>query len=69
MAHSVNVLNVIQGEALLVESPTHAFEPFEVHYAETFIIPAAVGDYTIRPIGPSVGQTCGTIKASIRFKS
>lgn len=68
-AHSVNVLNVIQGEALLVESPTHAFEPFEVHYAETFIIPAAVGDYTIRPTGPSVGQTCGTIKASIRFKS
>ncbi|MGM9758992.1 MAG: class I mannose-6-phosphate isomerase [Parabacteroides sp.] len=66
--NSVNVLNVIKGDSLLVESPTQAFEPFEVHYAETFIIPAAVGDYTIRPIGASVGKYCGTIKAYVRFK-
>ena len=66
--NGVNVLNVIEGDTLLVESPTGAFEPFEVHYAETFIIPASVGAYTIRPYGASEGQPCGTIKAYVRFK-
>lgn len=64
----VNVLNVIKGDELIVESPTDAFEPFVVHYAETFIVPASVGDYTIRPYGSSVGKYCGTIKAFVRFK-
>ncbi len=62
----VNVLNLVEGEQAIVESPSHAFEPFEVHYAETFIVPAAVGEYTIRPHGPSVGKECGTIKAFVR---
>jgi mannose-6-phosphate isomerase class I len=47
---SVNVLNLVEGQAAVVESPTAAFEPFEVHYAETFIIPAAVGAFTLRPL-------------------
>ena len=58
----VNVLNLVDGEAALIESPEGKFEPFEVHYAETFIIPACIGRYTIKPIG---GE-CMTIKASIR---
>lgn len=62
----VNVLNVIEGDELVVESPTNAFEPFIVHYAETFIIPAAVGDYTIRPTDTT--KECGTIKAYVRFR-
>lgn len=64
----VNVLNVIEGDELVVESPTGAFEPFVVHYAETFIVPASVGDYTIRPYGVSEGKHCGTIKAYVRTK-
>lgn len=64
----VNVFNVIEGDELVVESPDGAFEPFVVHYAETFIIPASIGSYTIRPSGPSVGKKCGTIKAYVRFK-
>ena len=64
----VNVLNVVEGDELIVESPTDAFEPFIVHYAETFIVPAVVGDYTIRPHGISEGKTCGTIKAYVRTK-
>lgn len=64
----VNVLNVIEGDELRVESPSGAFEPYTVHYAETFIVPAAVGDYVIRPVGPSEGKRCGTIKAYVRFK-
>jgi mannose-6-phosphate isomerase class I len=62
----VNVLNLIEGEEAIVESPTGAFEPYVVHYAETFIIPAAVGRYTIRPHGLSAGKQCATIKAFVR---
>lgn len=63
----VNVLNLCQGEAAVIESPTNAFEPFEVHYAETFIIPACVGPYTITPLVPSkTGEPYMTIKASVR---
>lgn len=62
----VNVLNLVEGSEAIVESPTAAFEPFVVHYAETFIVPAAVGDYTIRPYGASEGQKCATIKAYVR---
>lgn len=62
----VQVLNLVQGEEAVVESPDGAFDPFVVHYAETFIVPAAVGPYTIRPHGPSVGSTCATVKAFVR---
>ncbi len=61
---SVNVLNLVEGEAAVVESPTCAFEPFTVHYAETFIIPAQVGEYRIRPA--KEGQKAATIKAYVR---
>jgi mannose-6-phosphate isomerase class I len=63
---TVNVLNLVEGEEAVVESPTGAFAPFVVHYAETFIIPAKVGSYTIRPHGPSEGKECATIKAFVR---
>ena len=62
----VNVLNFVEGREAIIESPTNAFEPFVVHYAETFIIPASVGKYTIRPYGESVGKKCGTLKAYVR---
>lgn len=63
---TVNVLNLVEGEEAIVESPDNAFEPFVVHYAETFIVPAAVGRYTIRPFGRAAGQLCGTLKAFVR---
>ena len=63
---SVNVLTLVEGKELIVESPINNFEPFVVHYAETFIIPAAVGVYTIRPFGESEGIECATIKAYVR---
>ena len=65
----VNVLNLIEGEEAIVESPTGLFDPFVVHYAETFIIPASVGKYTIRPYGLAEGKECATIKAYVRFKN
>jgi mannose-6-phosphate isomerase class I len=63
---SVHVLNLIEGEEAIVESPDGAFAPFVVHYAETFIIPASIERYSIRPSGPSIGQTIGTIKAYVK---
>jgi len=65
----VNVINLIEGREAIVESPSNAFEPFVVHYAETFIIPASVGEYTIRPFGESVGEKCATLKAYVRTNS
>jgi len=62
----VHVLNLVQGEEAIVESPSGTFEPFVVHYAETFIVPAAVGEYTIRPHGAAVGTECATMKAFVR---
>jgi hypothetical protein len=56
----------VEGEEAVVESPSRAFEPFVVHYAETFIVPASVGIYTIRPYGLSEGKQCATIKAYVR---
>ena len=44
------MLNLVEGAAAVIESPTGAFAPYEVHYAETFIVPAAVGQYTIRSL-------------------
>jgi mannose-6-phosphate isomerase class I len=64
---TVNVLNLVQGAAAVVESPQHAFEPFLVHYAETFIVPAAVGSYTVRPVGAE--SPCATMKAYVRTQS
>lgn len=63
---SVNVLNLVEGEAVVVESPAGAFAPFIVHHAETFIVPADVGEYTIRPHGPATDHECATIKAFVR---
>ncbi|MFR7590446.1 MAG: class I mannose-6-phosphate isomerase [Longibaculum sp.] len=44
-----HMLNLVEGRQAVVESPTDSFEPFIVHYAETFILPSAVKEYTIRP--------------------
>lgn len=63
---TVHVLNLIEGEEALVESPQGDFAPFVVHYAETFIVPAAVGPYTIRPCGRDAGREYGTIRAQVR---
>ena len=63
----VHVLNLVDGEEAVVESPDGRFEPFVVHYAETFIIPACVEHYTIRPCGRSEGKSCMTVRASVRF--
>jgi mannose-6-phosphate isomerase class I len=63
---TVNVLNLVEGDAALVESPTDAFDPMMVHYAETFVVPAAVGPYRIRPLDATPSSPLATIKAYVR---
>jgi mannose-6-phosphate isomerase class I len=63
---TLNVINLVEGEQATVESPDGLFEPFVAHYAETFIVPAQVGRYTITPSGPSRGARCGTLTAYVR---
>lgn len=62
----VNMLNLVEGKEAIIESEDGSFEPFVVHYAETFIIPASVGKYTIRPYGEAEGKKIGVIKAYVR---
>ncbi|MGH9344876.1 MAG: mannose-6-phosphate isomerase, partial [Terriglobia bacterium] len=65
----VNVLNLVQGEEAIVESPAGSFDPMVIHYAETFVVPAAAGGYTIRPHGVAVGRECATMKAYVRTEA
>ena len=62
----VNVLMLVEGEKIIVESPTGKFEPEIFNYAEAFIIPASISEYTISPFGRSGGKECATIKAYVR---
>ncbi|MEN8117987.1 MAG: class I mannose-6-phosphate isomerase [Bacteroidota bacterium] len=64
---SVNVVAVIEGDQIIVESPDSSFEPFVVNYAEVFIIPANVKKYTMRPYGEAEGKKCATMKSFVRF--
>jgi hypothetical protein len=63
---TVNVLNLVEGDRVIVESPSDLFEPMFVHYAETFVVPAAVGRYRIRPAGRARASRFATIKAFVR---
>lgn len=63
---TVQVLNLVEGREAVVESPRQAFPPLVVHYAETFIIPAAAGEFSIRPYGAGKGSSVTVIKASVR---
>lgn len=62
---NLHVVALVEGDEAVVESPTDAFVPFTVHYAEAFVVPAAVGAYTIRPAAPAE-KPLATLKAYVR---
>jgi hypothetical protein len=62
---TVHVLAVVEGEEVIVESPSSAFEPFITHYGEVFIIPAAIDTYTITP-SSKTSKKHGTLQAFVR---
>ncbi len=63
---SVNMLNLVEGAQVTIAGKNGEFKPFEVHYAETFIIPASVEVYTMTPSGLSEGKEVSVIAASVK---
>ncbi|NLD26888.1 MAG: mannose-6-phosphate isomerase [Acholeplasmataceae bacterium] len=61
---SVNMGNLVQGEAAIIESVDGSFEPLEIHYAETFVIPASIGSFRI--YSKDSRQECKIIMAHVR---
>ena len=46
---SVLVMNLVDGGNAWIESLDGSFQPFEIHYAETAIVPASVGNFRLVP--------------------
>lgn len=61
---TLHVLNLVAGSEAVVSSPFQDFDPWVLHYAETFIVPACVGPYSLSPASP--GTTMATLKAYVR---
>lgn len=60
---SVHVLNLVDGARARLVSPDGAFAPFELHYAETCILPQAAGDYRIEaPDGAKVKMIVACVR-------
>lgn len=58
-----NMCNLVEGSSAVITSPENHFEPFEVHYAETFILPADAGKCIITSPDHS---RIGVIRAYVR---
>ena len=64
MNDSVNMINLVDGSSVKVESTDGSFAPFLLHYAETAVIPATVGKYRFVPADP--GEEVKIVVASVR---
>lgn len=65
MQGAFSMCNLVDGTAAMVTSPAGSFEPFVVHYAETFIIPAAAGTVRIEPVGNEVKLLRAYVRGSL----
>lgn len=64
---SVNMLNLVEGDAAVIESMDGSFVPYEVHYGETFIVPAQIKKYKITPLPEGKEpKVSGIIQAYVR---
>ena len=68
-AGTVNMLNLVEGREAVVESEEGKFEPFVVHYAETFIVLFIYCYYTFIYYCLFVGSKIGIMKAYVRNNS
>jgi len=65
-AGTVTVMTLVEGDIIVIESPDSAFPPFALRYAETVIIPAGVGAFTLQRSPDSRASTFATIRAWVR---
>jgi len=61
---SVNMLNMVEGEKAIVQSPDNKFEPYEIHFGETFIVPSGIENYQIK--NESKSDKIAIIQAFVR---
>ncbi|MCB0572857.1 MAG: hypothetical protein KDC66_23975 [Phaeodactylibacter sp.] len=61
---AINILLLVSGQSVVVESPAGLFKPFLARYGETFIIPAEVGAYRIRSLGKE-SQLLAMLRATV----
>ena len=59
---SVHMMNLVGGKCALIESTDGSFEPFELHYAETCIVPASVGCYRVVPSEGEIKLVVATVR-------
>lgn len=60
---SVNVGNLVEGSIAEIHSVNQSFEPFEIHYAETFVLPEKLGKVRVKCLDK---HGCKIIKANVR---
>lgn len=63
MRGTFHMFMLVEGDSVTITSKTGDFEPFVAHYAECFIVPAAVGEIHLTPHRE---QKCAIIDAYIR---
>lgn len=62
---SVNMLNLVEGNSILVESLTDDFDPLSINYGETFIVPESVKKYKLTNIGDA-NKRIAVLQAFVR---
>ena len=62
---NIHVLNLVEGDEVIVSSPNDQFPPLIVHYAETFIMPACIGEYCITPSEKNKSKQCKILRLFI----
>lgn len=62
---SVNMLNLVEGDSVLVESLNDEFDALPINYGETFIVPESVKKYRITNTGDS-NKKVAVIQAFVR---
>ena len=60
---SVNVANLVEGKKALIQSVDGSFDDYEVHYAETFVIPSTIKKFRVKCLDEN---KCIVIKAHVR---
>ncbi len=60
---TVNVYNLVDGQKMMVESIDGSFEPYEIHYCETFYVPATIKRVRFVPL---TEDGCKLVRAVVR---
>ncbi len=55
-------MNLVDGRCARIESMDGSFEPFEIHYAETAIVPALAKCYRIVPEDGEIKMVVASVR-------